>query len=179
MRILLLTAYFPPDTGSASHLYHELGVALHQMGHEVTVLSSLPGYHAHGDLNRYRWKLWVREEMDGLRVVRVAAPRLPRRLVSGRAIWHFGLSIAVLAAGLFLRKHDVALVYSPPLPLGLTAWAIKRIRGTPFVVNLQDLFPQSVIEPGATEEPVHHTALPGYGALRVLESGQGHSACRD
>jgi len=33
MNILLLTAYFPPDTGSASHLFYELGTALAGGGH--------------------------------------------------------------------------------------------------------------------------------------------------
>ena len=148
MRILLVTAYFPPDVGSASHLYYELGTALRDLGHEVTVLTSLPGYHASADLRRYRRKLWVREETDGLRILRVASPRLPRRMVAGRAVWQFGLTFGLLAAGLLLSKHDVALVYSPPLPLGLAAWTISRIRGTPFVLNVQDLFPQSVVDLG-------------------------------
>ena len=148
MRILLVSAYFPPDTGSASHLYLELGGALRDLGHEVTVLTSLPGYHAHGDLKRYRAKLWVRETVEGIRVLRVATPRLPRRMVVGRAVWQFGLSISILAAGLAAGKQDVALVYSPPLPLGLAAWGIRRLRGTPFVLNVQDLFPQSIIDLG-------------------------------
>ena len=148
MRILLLTAYFPPDTGSASHLLYELGTALRDLGHQVTVLTGMPGYHPQGELRRYRWRLWVREEIDGLSVLRVAAPRPPRRLVAGRALWQFGLASAVFFAGLLVRKSDVALVYSPPLPLALSAWGIRRLRGIPFVVNVQDLFPQSVIDLG-------------------------------
>ena len=50
MNILLLAAYFPPDTGSAAHLFYELGTALVKKGHGVTVLTSFPSYHARGDL---------------------------------------------------------------------------------------------------------------------------------
>lgn len=148
MRVLLISAYFPPDTGSASHLIYELGKALRDQGHEVSVLTSLPGYYALGDLRRYRWRLWLREEVEGLNVVRVASPRLPRKLVFGRAVWQFGLALTAFVAGLFMKRHDVAVVYSPPLPLGVTAWAVRRIRGTPFVFNVQDLFPHNLVETG-------------------------------
>lgn len=40
------------------------------------------------------------------------------------------------------------MAYSPPLPLGLTAWALRSSKGTPFVLNVQDLFPQSIIDLG-------------------------------
>jgi glycosyltransferase involved in cell wall biosynthesis len=50
MNILLLAAYFPPDTGSAAHLFYELGTALVKKGHGVTILTSFPSYHARGDL---------------------------------------------------------------------------------------------------------------------------------
>jgi glycosyltransferase involved in cell wall biosynthesis len=148
MKILLITAYFPPEVGSAAHLYHDLGVALTQFGHEVTVLTALPGYNAQGDLKKYRRKLWMQEEVDGLRVIRVATPRLPRRLMFGRALWQFGSALSMAAASAIIGRHDAAIVYSPPLPLGLSAWMLRALKNTPFILNVQDLFPQSVIDLG-------------------------------
>lgn len=148
MRILLLTAYFPPDTGSAAHLFYELGRAFVERGHEVTVLTSMPGYHALGPLEKYRGKKRIKEDMDGMEVVRVATPQPPRHLLVGRALWQFGGALAFFLAGLALPSHDVAIVYSPPLPLGLTAWGLKKLRGIPFILNVQDLFPQSIIDLG-------------------------------
>lgn len=154
MHILLISAYFPPDTGSASHLIYELGKSLYQRGHEVTVLTSLPGYHTMGDLGKYKRKLWKREEYDGLNVVRVASIRLPRRFIFGRAIWQFLLAITTLIAGLIMRKRDVCVVYSPPLPLGLSAWLIRVFKKTPFVFNVQDLFPHNLIETGLMKKGI-------------------------
>lgn len=148
MNILLLTAYFPPDTGSAAHLFYELGVALTREGHMVSVLTSFPSYHAQGDLRRYRGRLWMVEEVDGIRVARVVAPNLPRHIPFARGIWQFSLAMAFALGGMRLPRQDVALVYSPPLPLGLTAWWLKFSRKVPFVLNVQDLFPQSVIDLG-------------------------------
>jgi len=179
MKVLLLTAYFPPDTGSAAHLFYELGAELVRRGHQVTVITGMPGYHALGPLERYKGKRWLREQVEGMEVVRVATPQLPRHLMVGRALWQFGGAAAFFLAGLCLSSpheslmagihrpsppphpnhqgnpchlcnlwFDVAMVYSPPLPLGLAAWGLKRLRGIPFVLNVQDLFPQSIIDLG-------------------------------
>jgi glycosyltransferase involved in cell wall biosynthesis len=107
-----------------------------------------------GDLGRYKRKLWKREEYDGLKVVRVASIRLPRRFIFGRALWQFLLAITTLIAGLLMRKRDVCVVYSPPLPLGLSAWLIRVFKKTPFVFNVQDLFPHNLIETGLMKKGI-------------------------
>lgn len=146
MRIFLLTAYFPPDTGSASHLFYELGTALVERGHMVTVITGMPAYHAQGSLERYRGRRSLREAVNGMDVRRVAVPQLPRHIMIARGLWQFSQAAAFLPTALGLPRHDVAMVYSPPLPLGLTAWLVQWLRGTPFILNVQDLFPQSAID---------------------------------
>lgn len=148
MRILLLTAYFPPDTGSAAHLFYELGMALVARGYHVTVITGMPGYHVQGPLEKYRKKIWLLETVDGMKVLRVATLQLPRHMMVARALWQFSSAVSFGVAALCLPRQDVTVVYSPPLPLGLTAWALKRLKGTPFILNVQDLFPQSIIDLG-------------------------------
>jgi len=148
VRILLLTAYFPPDTGSAAHLFYELGTALAKRGHEVWVVTSLPSYYAQGDLSRYRGKFWMSERLDGLAVIRIAVPKLPRHIPLARGIWQLSCAACFALPSLRIPRPDIALIYSPPLPLGLTGWALRKLRGTPFVLNVQDLFPQSAIDLG-------------------------------
>lgn len=149
MHILLVTAYFPPDTGSAAHLFYELGTALVERGHDVSVITSFPSYHARGDLSRYRRRLWLNETLDeGISVARVAVPRPFRDTPVGRGLWQFSCAASFALRGLALPRPDVVLVYSPPLPLGLTAWMLRLFRGIPFVLNVQDLFPQSAIDLG-------------------------------
>ena len=154
MKILLLTAYFPPDTGSAAHLFYELGAELVKCGHDVTVITNKPGYHAQGDLSGYKGKLFVKEKTKGMDVLRVASLRLPPRLMFGRALWQFSMAFFFFLAALLLPKHDVVLLYSPPLTLGLSAWGLRLFRRTPFVLNVQDLFPQSIIDLGLLENDV-------------------------
>ncbi len=153
MRILLLTAYFPPDTGSAAHLFYELGVELVVRGYQVTVVTNMPGYHALEGLERYQGKLLSREAVDGMDVYRVASLRLSPTSMIGRAFWQFGMALTFLVVSLFLSKHDVVLVYSPPLTLGLSALGLRLLRGTRFILNVQDLFPQSIIDLGLLNNP--------------------------
>jgi len=148
VRILLVTAYFPPDTGSAAHLFYELGTALVNRGHQVTVVTGFPGYHAQGDLSRYRGRFWMTEDINGLRVSRVSVLQIFRNTPVGRGLWQFSCAVSLALRGALLPRHDVMLIYSPPLPLGLTGWGLRLLRGVPFVVNVQDLFPQSAIDLG-------------------------------
>lgn len=148
LKILLITAYFPPDTGSAAHLFYELGTALAQRGHEVFVVTSFPSYHAQGDLSRYRRKLWMKEKEKDLSVARIAVPGLPRHIPLARGIWQMACAVLFFLPALLMPRPDIVLIYSPPLPLGLTGWALKKLRRVPFVLNVQDLFPQSAIDLG-------------------------------
>ncbi len=146
MKVLLVTAYFPPDTGSAAHLFYELGVQLVRENHAVTVLTSFPSYHTVEPVQGYQGRRFLRERLDGLEVVRVRVPNLPRQIPVARAAWQFLLAHRFAHAIRHLEKHDVALVYSPPLPLGLAGAALKKSRRTPFILNVQDLFPRSAVD---------------------------------
>jgi len=150
MHILLITAYFPPEIGSAAHLFYELGTALTKEGHKVTVLTGFPNYNVQGNLDYYNKKLkWMmREEINGMHVIRIAIPRFPRHIPIARALWQFFCAFAFTIGALILPSQDVSLVYSPPLPLGITSWVLRKFRGTPYILNIQDLFPQSVIDLG-------------------------------
>lgn len=153
MRIQLLTAYFPPEIGSASHLFHDIGLELAARGHEVSVVTGMPSYHAKGAFSRYRRRLFVEEEVGSMRVTRVWVPQLGRNTPVGRGVWQVA-SAAMFGLGALRQKQiDVTLSYSPPLTLGLTGWALRRIRGAAMVVNIQDLFPQSAIDLGILSQP--------------------------
>jgi colanic acid biosynthesis glycosyl transferase WcaI len=148
MRILLITPYFPPDTGSAAHLFYELGSALVDRGHDVCVVTSMPGYHARGSLDRYRGKWIVIEVIERMQVVRVVTPQFSRASRIGRGVSQFASAMAYWVVAVRQRGYQAAIVYSPPLPLALTATGLKIARGMPFILNVQDLFPQNAIDLG-------------------------------
>jgi glycosyltransferase involved in cell wall biosynthesis len=153
MKILLISAFFPPEVGSAAHLYYELGQALLARGHEVTVLTGLPRYHVVGGGNAYRRRPLVYETYHGLKVLRVFNLNVPWNIPVLRGVDQFASAFFAGVAGSGLPSFDAALVYSPPLPLALAAWGLCRWRRRPLVVNVQDLFPQSAIDLGVLKNP--------------------------
>jgi colanic acid biosynthesis glycosyl transferase WcaI len=152
MKILALTKYFPPEIGTASHLFFELCETLVRFGHQVSVITSIPWYNLEEIESRYKSRLFLRENLDGINVIRIANPPLPEgsmKLKAGHIIVPplFGLGL------LTEEKHDVVIAYSPPLLMGLTAYLYSKVWQVPFIFNAQDLYPQCVIDLGQLRNP--------------------------
>jgi glycosyltransferase involved in cell wall biosynthesis len=153
MKILLICAFFPPEVGSAAHLYYELGQALKARGHEITVLTGLPRYHVIEKSKHYRKRPVISETYHGLRVFRVFNLDIPWNVPLLRGLDQFLSAFCFGVAGCFLSPFDIALVYSPPLPLAVATYFMGRLRGKPVVLNVQDIFPQSAIDLGVLKNP--------------------------
>lgn len=155
MNIMMLTAYFPPEVGSASHLFYELGGEFVRRGHNVTVLTGYPTYNVDASAlpAKYKSGLWLRETMEGMTIVRSRSLQMPRHVPILRGIDQVTTSIAFALAGIFLAnsRPDVVLIYSPPLFLGITGLALRMIKRARVVLNVQDLFPQSAIDLGVLQ----------------------------
>ncbi len=153
MRILFLTNYFPPEIGGASHLFYELATSLAERGHQVTVVTGFPRYNVKEVDPHYRGKLLHEERADGIRLLRVRTIPLPKEGKIARGLDHFAVAAILALRGLFSGAYDLVLIYSPPLPLGLSAWLLGRLKRIPFVVNIQDLFPREAVDLGVLTNP--------------------------
>jgi len=145
IRIIILTNYFPPEIGGAAHLFYELAENMVKFGHRVTVVTGFPRYNIKKRPESYKGKLLMREEMSGVQVLRLWMPIIPRTNLILRGFEHFLVPVILFLGGLIAGRHDVMLIYSPPLPLGLSAYLLSRIYRFPFVVNIQDLFPKEAV----------------------------------
>jgi glycosyltransferase involved in cell wall biosynthesis len=156
MRILLLTNYFPPEIGAAPHLFFDFGGYLVKKGYEVQVLTGLPSYNLREPPKKYKKKLLMEEEMAGMKIIRIGGTHLPfsRKIAILRGAEHFWLSFMFFLGAFFIKKSDLILFYSPPLTLGVTAWLLGKIKGVPFIINVQDLFPQNAIDLGILKNKV-------------------------
>ncbi|MEM4655043.1 MAG: glycosyltransferase family 4 protein [Thermosphaera sp.] len=151
MNILILSEAFPPETKSASTLIFELAQSLVQNGHFVSVVTRMPRYNVASGTQLA--EIPARETMFGIKVYRFQTPPLARDIPFIRGLEHFLLGLIFFWGGLFLGKFDIVLVYSPPLPLGISGYWLSRIKDCPVVVNIQDLYPQTVIDLGLLKNP--------------------------
>jgi glycosyltransferase involved in cell wall biosynthesis len=149
MRILLLTQYFPPETGAAQNRLSDLTQRLASAGHEITVLTSMPNYPQRRIFDAYRGKLFSTETNGGIRVLRTWCYVSQNRKFASRLLNYCSFAALSLAAGLLSSgKQDVIVVESPPLFLGLAGVALSRWRRAKMILNVSDLWPQSAVSMG-------------------------------
>lgn len=149
MHVLMLTHYFPPEIGAASHLTYELGETLVRLGNKVTVVTGLPSYNMKEVPEQYRGRFRMEENMAGMRVLRIANGSAHGKSRIRRGLEHV-LCAPLYALRALDAESDVDVVYciSPPIALGAAAWFAARRFGTQYCLGVQDLFPQNAIDLG-------------------------------
>lgn len=147
--ILFLTENFPPETNAAATRVHERACYWAQWGHRVTILTSAPNF-PEGRLYDGYANAWRRvEEIDGLRVVRVKTFIAANRGTVLRMLDFLSFMISAFVAGLFERRPDVVAATSPQFFAAVGGWMLGAVRRVPFVFELGDLWPASIIAVGA------------------------------
>jgi glycosyltransferase involved in cell wall biosynthesis len=155
MKVVLLTQYFPPETGAPQNRLFATAKALQRKGAQVTVLTAMPNYPDMRVHQGYRGRWMVREQMEGLAILRSWIFVTRSRSILARLLNYFSFVLSSLIIGtLNLRKSDVLFVESPPLFLGVTALWLARIKGAKLVFNVSDLWPESAVQLGLVTNPL-------------------------
>jgi glycosyltransferase involved in cell wall biosynthesis len=148
VRVLLLTHYFPPEIGSGPHYPMELAESLVARGHTVTVVTNFPRYNVPVMPPEYRGRLLKRECRAGVNILRINAPNFYGSSVISRGLVQM-LAPPVLGLRAALAgRHDVIYTVTPPIMIGLAARRVAQVQRIPWVANVQDLFPQCMIDLG-------------------------------
>lgn len=145
MKILILSQFFQPEP-IAKGL--PLAIALRNMGHDVEVLTGFPNYPLGKLYPNYKIKPYDIEFMDGIKVIRTAL--YPNHDLSGfkRLLNYASFAITSAFFGLFLiDKPDVIYIYNL-VTIGITAKILRFFKHCPFVIDVQDLWPESVESSG-------------------------------
>jgi len=149
MKILFLTENFPPETNAAATRVFERACYWAKWGHEVTVLTSAPNF-PQGKLHEGYKNRWRQvEEMDGLRVVRVKTYITANQGAARRTLDFLSFMVSAFMVGLFERRPDVVVATSPQFFAAVGGWALGVVRRAPFVFELGDLWPASIVAVGA------------------------------
>jgi len=135
--VTILTEYFYPEEASTAQLLTELASGLTD-SFDVSVVTAYPNYH---DENRDR-SVPRREKHEGIDISRVRSTRFDKDTIPLRVInwlsFAFFVFVQLLRHG---KSDDTHLVLSNPPILPFVTWALKRIRGTPYVYLIYDMYP--------------------------------------
>ena len=147
--ILFISPYYPPENGAAPACVGETCTRLVKLGHQVTVLTTLPNYPTGIVLPEYRGRLLQEEMRDGVRVVRVWSWVSPNKSFLHRMKWYLSFAfLAPLFGGKTVGHPDIIIVQSPPLFDAITVRILARWKRCPFIFMVSDLWPEQAIQLG-------------------------------
>jgi glycosyltransferase involved in cell wall biosynthesis len=149
MRVLMVTHYFPPETGAPQARLSGLAATWAADGDQVTVLTGMPN-HPTGVLPpRYRRAVLRRERTDGYRILRTWLYATPNEGVARKTLGHLSFMLSSVLLGAWASgPADVVLVSSPTFFSILSGWALARLKRARFVVEVRDLWPAIFVELG-------------------------------
>lgn len=144
MKILILTQYFPPETGAPQNRLHSLAGYFSNLGAEVSILTAMPNYPKMEVFDGYRGKFYKYEEQGNIKVHRAWIFVSKSKSVIFRLLNYFSFVFSSLLIGIIkINKHDIIICESPPLFLGISALILKWFKNSKLVFNVSDLWPES------------------------------------
>ena len=138
--------------GAPSARVSELSAHWSKSGHDVTVLTGFPN-HPDGVVraeyrSRFR-SLFCREKTSGVNIVRTWLLPYPNRKPYERMLNYSSFCISAAITGSFLERPDAVIATSPQLLVGLSGWWVARLKRAPFILEIRDLWPESLAAVGA------------------------------
>lgn len=149
MHILFLTDNFPPEVNAPASRTHEHARQWVRAGHRVTVVTCVPNFPRGRVFEGYRNRLWQRERIDGIDVVRVWTYITANEGFLRRTLDYMSFMVGAVLAAPFVRHVDIVVGTSPQFFTACAAYLVSRFKRTPFVFELRDLWPESIRAVGA------------------------------
>lgn len=149
MHILFLSHYFPPEGNAPASRVHACARRWVEQGHEVTVITCAPNVPGGVVYPGYRNRLVQREVIDGITVIRVWTLLAANQGTMKRVLNFLSFMVGATCNGLFRQRPDVLVATSPQFFCGWAGLVLARLKRVPFVLEIRDLWPESILAVGA------------------------------
>jgi glycosyltransferase involved in cell wall biosynthesis len=152
MKILFLTDNFYPETNAPANRTYEHSQEWIKMGHKVTVITGVPNFPKGKIFKGYTNKLFQSELIDKILVKRVWTYIAENKGFFLRILDYISFMISSFFCGIFTKKHDVVIATSPQFFTLISGYLISIIRRTPLVIEIRDLWPESIVALGSIKK---------------------------
>jgi colanic acid biosynthesis glycosyl transferase WcaI len=150
-RLIFLTQFYDPEPAYKGQAFAE---AVRDLGYDVEVVTGFPNYPGGKVYEGYRIRPWHRSMQNGVRITRLALYPSHSGSKAGRIANYLSF---FLSAFLYLcfaaRKANLVYVYNPPLTVGLAAAASRIAHRCPVIVDIHDLWPDTLPATGMISNP--------------------------
>lgn len=145
MHILLIHQAFAALNEPGGTRHHELARFLAAQGHTLTVIASPISYLTGTDTHPGNQPDL---QEPGISIIRSYTYSALHRSFFHRVISFLSFMFSSFITGLQVKNVDLVWGTSPPIFQAGTAWAIARLKGIPFVLEIRDLWPAFAIGVG-------------------------------
>jgi glycosyltransferase involved in cell wall biosynthesis len=158
--IAMISTDYPPLRTSAAVQLRDLAQQFLALGHRPVMIvpSPMPD------------QPWTIERLEGIEVLRVAAPPTRAQTFFRRAIAEMWLPFAMLRnirkSPFRSAKWDLLVWYSPPIFFGPLIWALRRTSGARTYLILRDIFPEWAVDLGLVRRGPVHLVFKAIAALQ-------------
>lgn len=160
MRIVFFSHYYPPEVNAPASRTSEHCRVWARAGHDVTVVTCAPNHPSGRIYPGYTNRLRQSEMIDGVHVVRVWTYLAANEGFARRTLNYLTFLFSASWALLRLPAPDVYVSTSPQFFCGLAGLVAKTVKRRPWVLEVRDLWPESIVTVGAMRKGL---------ATRVLE----------
>ncbi len=152
MKILFLTDNFFPETNAPAKRTLEHCKKWSDMGFEITVITGVPNFPKGKIFNGYKNKIYQIEKIHGIIVKRVWTFIYPNKGFFLRVLDYLSFMFSSLVCGLLSAKKDVIIATSPQFFTLISGFFISKIKKIPLVLEIRDLWPESIVSVGVMKE---------------------------
>lgn len=159
MHILFLTDNFPPEVNAPATRTFEHCRYWVDQGCSVTVITCAPNF-PDGKVHKgYKNKLYAVEYVDNIRVIRVWSYITRNEGSIKRIFDYLSFMVSAFIASFFVKNVDVIVGTSPQFFTICAARACSVVRRRPWILELRDIWPESIVTVGAMKRGILISAL--------------------
>lgn len=157
--ILIITSYFPPETGAASNRIFYLAEGLQKRDFKVSVITPLPNYPTGKIFKEYKGKFNTSSIENDIKINRlwIFASNSKHKLI--RLFSMLSYSFSLILFFLFNKIPKTVIVQSPPLLVAFTSMLLLKNKSRKLILNVSDLWPLAGLELGAFKKNFNYKIL--------------------
>lgn len=148
-RIVFLSQLFDPEYSIKGLEFIKY---LIRNGYDVEVVTTFPSYPKGVLFNGYTSSLRRTEFCEGVKVTRLWSYISPKKSRVQRFLNYLSFFITATTYLLCAKKFDLLYGYHPQVTTGITGRLLKSFRKIPFITDVQDLWPESLVAEGMRKD---------------------------
>jgi len=157
--LLIITSYFPPESGAASNRIFHMSEGFQKRNYHVSVLTALPNYPAGKIFKAYRGKFKITSNENNVTIHRlwIYASNSKNKLLRLLAMLSYSFSLVWFF--IWNKIPKTVIVQSPPLLVAFTCMLFLKSKHRKLILNVSDLWPIAGLELGALKKNFSYKML--------------------